>query len=211
MAKKPKFYVVWRGRQTGVFTTWAACQAQIQGYRGAEYKSFSSRALAEEAFSGHYDDYVGSGSSQPKKKDKPLVSSSEMITPSLSVDAACSGNPGIMEFRGVDTETKEQIFHFGPYQSATNNIGEFLAIVHALRLLKEQGSTLPIYTDSKTAMAWVRNHHAKTTLEPNQHNQVVFEMIEDAVDWLNQNTYDNQIIKWPTESWGEIPADFGRK
>jgi ribonuclease HI len=136
---------------------------------------------------------------------------SNIIHRSLSVDAACSGNPGLMEYRGVYTDTREEIFRVGSFPNATNNIGEFLALVHGLALLKQQNSDLPIYSDSVTAMAWVRNKKCKTTLKAGKINQALFDLIERAEKWLRNNTYTNQIIKWDTQHWGEIPADFGRK
>ena len=135
-----------------------------------------------------------------------------IIKESIAVDAACSGNPGNMEYRGVYTKTKEQIFHQGPFPQGTNNIGEFLALVHGLAFLKKEGRDItPIYSDSRTAIAWVRNKKVKTELERTPRNEQIFELIERALKWLNSNTYKNPIIKWETEDWGEIPADFGRK
>jgi ribonuclease HI len=94
----------------------------------------------------------------------------------------------------------------------TNNIGEFLAIVHALALYKQKGlTTRPIYTDSVTAMGWVKKKKANTKLEQNAKTAKLYELIQRAETWLQQNTYSNPIIKWETEDWGEIPADFGRK
>ncbi|KAA6303564.1 MAG: Ribonuclease H [Candidatus Ordinivivax streblomastigis] len=136
---------------------------------------------------------------------------SNKILNSLSVDAACSGNPGIMEYRGVFTATGEEIFHQGPFQQGTNNIGEFLALVHGLALLKKQNSTIPVYSDSVSAMAWVRNKKAKTTLEHCEANKILFELLARAENWLKTNTCLNPILKWETREWGEIPADFGRK
>ncbi|GHU72832.1 hypothetical protein FACS189413_16480 [Bacteroidia bacterium] len=136
---------------------------------------------------------------------------SNPILNSLSVDAACSGNPGIMEYRGVFTATKQEIFRMGPFKEGTNNIGEFLALVHGIALLKQQNSTIPVYSDSVSAMAWVRNKKAKTTLTPCAENQVLFDLIARAEKWLRSNTYSNAVLKWETRVWGEIPADFGRK
>lgn len=134
-----------------------------------------------------------------------------IIKESLSVDAACSGNPGRMEYRGVDTGTGRVIFHVGPFEQATNNIGEFLALVHALALLKKQNLNLPVYSDSVTARAWVRNKKCKTTLERSPANRPVFELVERAEIWLQNNTCSNPVLIWDTKNWGEIPADFGRK
>lgn len=133
------------------------------------------------------------------------------INNSIAVDAACSGNPGKMEYRGVYLRTGKEIFHFGPVWG-TNNIGEFLAIVHGLALLKQKGlHDMPIYSDSVNAQLWVRNKKCKTTLERNEKTEELYKMIERAEAWLHNNTWQNQIIKWPTDEWGEIPADFGRK
>ena len=66
------------------------------------------------------------------------ISRDLIIKESIAVDAACSGNPGNMEYRGVYTKTKEQIFHQGPFPQGTNNIGEFLALVHGLAFFKKR-------------------------------------------------------------------------
>ena len=130
---------------------------------------------------------------------------------SISVDAASSGNPGKMEYRGVDTKTKKQLFIQGPFEEGTNNIGEFLALVHGLALLKKNKSDRILYTDSRTAMSWVKKKKCNTKLERNKKNEALFELIERAVNWLKENTYATTIVKWETKAWGEIPADFGRK
>jgi ribonuclease HI len=134
-----------------------------------------------------------------------------VILPSLSVDAACSGNPGIMEYRGVDTATGQEIFRQGPFQNGTNNIGEFLALVHALALLKKEGSNAAIYSDSFTARTWVLKRKVKTTLERDSRNDYIFQLLERAISWIQANSWKNQILVWDTKKWGEIPADFGRK
>ncbi|MEM6724723.1 MAG: RNase H family protein, partial [Bacteroidota bacterium] len=138
-------------------------------------------------------------------------SAGRQIKHSLSVDAACSGNPGLMEYRGVDTKTGEEIFRMGPFQHGTNNVGEFLALVHGLALLKKQGLSMPIYSDSKIAMGWVAKKKCKTKLDRITVNEKLFQLIERAENWLKANTYNTTILKWDTKNWGEIPADFGRK
>ena len=211
MAKTKKYYVIWQGHETGIFSDWATCQKHIKNYPGAKYKSFPTKQQAEEAWHSNFYDYIGKKTAA-KKTPPPLDKIPEIIAESWSVDAACSGNPGLMEYRGVDTRTGTEIFKQGPYKNGTNNIGEFLAIVHALALLKRKGdSTTPIYTDSKTAMAWIRNKKAKTLLKKSPANALLFDLIQRAEDWLKSNDFANPIIKWKTESWGEIPADFGRK
>ena len=128
-----------------------------------------------------------------------------------AVDAACSGNPGPMEYQCIDLATGQRIFHFGPTMG-TNNIGEFLAIVHALALMEKQGITNKvIYSDSYNAILWVNKKKCKTTLEHNNKTTELHNIIARAEQWLRTHNVTTPIIKWETKEWGEIPADFGRK
>jgi len=211
MAKKQKYYVVWSGSETGIFSTWDECKLSIHGVKGAQYKSFKTLELAQKAFSEDYEDHKGSTASKSELTESQINSKGEPNLMSISVDAACSGNPGLMEYQGVETETKDVIFKMGPYKQSTNNVGEFLALVHAASYMKKIGDIRPIYTDSRTAMSWVRNKKVKTTLERNATNEDSFKLVDRALNWLQNNQISNQIIKWETKVWGEIPADFGRK
>lgn len=210
--KKKKYYTVWKGHKTGVFETWNACKTQIKDFQGAQYKSFPTLDAAQKALEGNYFDFIGkdktfkSGLSKLELKKIGLPNYN-----SISVDAASSGNPGIMEYRGVDTKTKKQLFIQGPFEQGTNNIGEFLALVHGLALLKKHDSKLILYTDSRTAMSWVKKKTCNTKLKRSEKNKALFEMVDRAVLWLKENNYTTTIVKWETKAWGEIPADFGRK
>ena len=208
MAKK-KFYVVWKGHKTGIFTTWDECSAQVSGYSGAAYKSFESRAVAEKAFHSRYEEYEGKPASNANPR-RP-IDVGPPIQDSYAVDASCLGNPGALEYRCVHVTTGEEIFHQGPFEYGTNNVGEFLAIVHALAFFKKKGITLPIYSDSRNAITWLKGKKCKTNLEKTEKNSALFALIERAEAWLANNEYPNQIYKWATDVWGEIPADYGRK
>ena len=210
MAKKKKYYVVWFGNPTGIFTSWDACKKAISGVSGAQYMSFETKEEAEVAYSKEYSDYKGRTSKKTLTK-AALNLIGEPNLYSISVDAASSGNPGLMEYRGVDTQTGRQLFHQGPFQQGTNNVGEFLAIVHGLAFLKNKKSDRILYTDSKIAMGWVKQKKCRTKLQPTTKNQILFELISRAEKWLQSNTYTTKIVKWETQAWGEIPADFGRK
>jgi ribonuclease HI len=206
MATKKKWYVVWKGLEPGIYDTWAECKKQVDGFENALYKSFESSEAAKEAFHAGPWQYL-----KVNRNKLRTFSVGEAIRQSLSVDAACSGNPGLMEYRGVHTATGEEIFHIGPLEQGTNNIGEFLAIVHALALLKKGGSSLPIYSDSTNAIAWVKKKKCNTSLKPSEANKVIFDLIKRAENWLQNNTDMPPVLKWETKAWGEIPADFGRK
>ena len=227
---KQRYYVVWNGVRDGVYTSWDECQKAVYGFSGAKFKAFKTMGEAEEAFRIGYEAYAERAGEEAKKaatheaeatngkamaaascNAKPLTLPAAAINESIAVDAACSGNPGKMEYRGVYLRTGKEIFHYGPVYG-TNNIGEFLAIVHGLALLKQKGLTnMPIYSDSVNAQLWVRKKQCKTTLKRDERTEALHQMIERAEKWLRENEYSNPIIKWPTEEWGEIPADFGRK
>jgi ribonuclease HI len=211
MAKKQKYYVVWDGHRPGIYNSWKECQLHIKGYPAAKYKSFDSKETATEAFNGNYWEYAGKKKVAPAVDQNLLAKVGQPVKNSLSVDAACSGNPGTMEYRGVYTHNAKEIFRKGPFKKSTNNIGEFLALVHILALAKQNGDSRPIYSDSRTAMSWVRKKTVKTTLKPTAVNKDSFELIDRALSWLKNNSFPNKILKWETKAWGEIPADFGRK
>ena len=213
MAKK-KYYVVWMGHQPGVYTDWNSAKQQIDGYKGAKYKGFPDRAQAEAAFRGGFSGYLKKGMAATNKQSSRganVPTTDTIIGTSISVDAACSGNPGKMEYQGVTTSGAKRLFHRA-FPLGTNNIGEFLALVHALAFLQKQSQPdLPIYTDSKIAMGWIRKGKCKTTLPRNAKTAELYEFIDRAEGWLKNNRITNPIYKWKTEVWGEIPADFGRK
>ena len=209
--KKPKYYVVWKGHNPGIYNNWKDCQEQIKDFRGAEYISFESESLAKKAFKGKYKDYIRSKTKVKALSRKQIARMGKPNLKAIAVDAAVGGNPGKLEYRGVDLETGKQIFKQGPFDDGTNNIGEFLAIVHGLAWLKQRHSDKILYTDSRTAQSWVRKKHCNTSLSPTETNAKLFDLIERAETWLNSNNYSTRIVKWETKAWGEIPADFGRK
>ena len=199
MGKKQKYYVVWKGVNPGIYTSWTDCQLQIKGYDGALYKSFETQEEAEHAFASPAHHYIGNNKSENKsQKSQALPENFDM-------------NCVAVEYRGVYLLTGQAIFHFGPVYG-TNNIGEFLAIVHALALMKQKGICMTIYSDSRNALAWVKQKKCKTKLERTPKTEELFQMIERAENWLKTHTYsDIPLLKWETEDWGEVPADFGRK
>jgi len=205
---KQKYYVVWKGRKTGIFTSWVECERQVKGFVGAEYKAFGTLKEAESAFQSRYEAYKGKSSSLGKWKE----SSVKPIFSSICVDAACSGSPGKMEYRGVFLESGREFFHIGPYPDGTNNVGEFLAIVHALTWLLKHEKEMPVYSDSENAISWVYTGECRTQLKHTPRNAPIFVLIRSAENWLAENELrDDAVLKWDTDLWGENPADFGRK
>lgn len=213
MVTKKKYYVVWVGRICGVFEDWNSCKDQVFGFDGAKYKAFESQMEANKAFKDGYINYYKKNPPVGNSKSFQFLSSADTqpILNSLSVDAACNMSTGQMEYQGVHSGTGELWFSQGPFQGASNNIGEFLALVHGLALLKQKNISIPIYSDSITAIAWVRHKKHKSIVLPTEQNELIFDMLIRAEFWLQNNSFSTQIIKWNTKCWGEIPADFGRK
>lgn len=206
MAKK--HYVVWKGHTPGIYADWATAKAQIDNFKGARYKGFTSREEAEAAYA-----------QGPKPLPAYLTHHAEVEKPTtdspllnaIAVDAACSGNPGVMEYRGISLWDNKQVF-IHKHELGTNNIGEFLAIVEALARLKRAGSDdVTVYSDSTIAINWVKAKKCRTKLELTPRTAELLNIVQRAEKWLHDNDYSNPIVKWPTSDWGEIPADFGRK
>lgn len=209
-----KYYVVWSGLAPGIYDSWEEARLQVEGVAGARYKAFKSIEEATAAFRGSYEDQA---SLLISMANRPAFTANysafpEIRTDAIAVDGACSGVPGPMEYRGVEVATGRQLFRVGPIAGGTNNIAEYLALVHALALLDNNGDrSTPIYSDSRTALSWLRNRRSKTTLAPNADNATVFHLLERANRWVATHAICNPVLKWETDCWGEIPADFGRK
>ena len=225
MAKKQKYYVVWQGKQPGIYSDWDECKAQVQGVQGAQYKGFDTLAEAEAAIKLPYSSVVssntGAASAHANTASALFIDENGMtairpdavnppVLDALAVDAACSGNPGVMEYQGIYIPTRTQVFHYRA-ERGTNNIGEFLAIVHGLSYLKKHRLNLIIYSDSVNAISWVRQKVCKSKLPEDASTAELWDYVHRAENWLRTNTYTTEIRKWDTDNWGEIPADFGRK
>ena len=207
---KNKYYVVWQGRLPGIYTDWDTCSKQVKGFQGAQFKGYPTREEAEAAFRQPYAQAIA----HEDVIERACIANARVKPEmnSLSVDAACSGVPGPVEYRGVWTATGEEVFRQRPFPDGTNNIGEFLGIIHALALMQQRGITNKvIYSDSYNAILWVQKKKCKTKLERNAKTEALFQVIERAERWLQSHEVNIQIIKWETSKWGEIPADFGRK
>ena len=202
MQKDTKYYVVWQGRIPGIYTNWNDCLSQVKGVSNARYKLFSSYTIAQKAYKSSYTDYYCKGTSKKH---------SNRISYGIAVDGAYSHKNKKAEYQGIDLKINKRLFHGGPYTKGTNNLVEFLALVHALQYCHHRQIRLPIYSDSKTAMSWVRDKKIRSVCCRCQENKNLFEHIDQALNWLKNNSYNIPIFKWDTSSWGENPADFGRK
>lgn len=218
MAKR-KFYVVWEGRVPGIYDDWAECLDQIDKYPGARYKAFDSQTAATIAFRGDPDDQISiiqaiadHSAETIREKSASILNIPEINHNAIAVDGAAAGNPGPIEYRGVDLASGSEIFHVGPLEDGTNNVAEYLAIIHALAYLYNKNDfTTPIYSDSRTARSWVRRRGNRSSLQPTPRNAKVLELLARADLWIQTHSTQNPVLCWNTSDWGEIPADFGRK
>ena len=192
---KKKYYVVWNGRRNGIFGTWADCLHSINGFPGARYKSFKCRERAEAEFSG--------------RLLLPPESADEL---SIAVDGACSGSVG--EFRGVMLPCKIEIFREGPFEGATNNLMEYVAVIEGLRWMERRGIRHPVYSDSRVAISWVTDGGHKM-VTPDGGASEISKRVTGATAWLGSCVDKVGLVacirKWDTSRYGEIPADFNRK
>lgn len=227
MSYDKRYYAVFAGRQPGVYDDFNDAMEQVDGFEGAVFKSYDSPQEAAEAFrrfeSRSDSRQIGAllmnaseHQTAARKPDRIETKTDYFAFPEIdlngwAVDASCMGNPGVMEYRGVELMTGKELFRVGPFKKGTNNIGEFLAIVHALALMAQRGEKHTVYSDSVSGMAWVRNRKVKTQLKRDATTEPVFQMMERALVWLNTHHYDVPIRKWDTDRWGEVPADFDRK
>jgi len=206
--KKTMYYVVWQGNIPGIYTDWNDAKKQIEGAHRPRYKAFGSKQLAEQAYKDGPEKYEGKDFKKTRDiSPKELEKYGTPDPMTISVDAACN-NKGDMEYRGVITDSGTEIFRVGPYKNGSNNVGEFLALIHGLAYLKKNKSDIPIYSDSKIAMNWVKYKKAKSKAVTSKE---LLDLCARGEAWLHNNTYKNPILKWQTKFWGEIPADFGRK
>lgn len=133
-------------------------------------------------------------------------------TEGLCVDAAWNAEERLMEYQGVWLDNGSEVFRVEPISTGSNNIGEFLAIVQGLQLLKQNEIDCPVYSDSQTAISWLKSLRINSKSAREQKiSPRVYQRITRAVLWLTRQTNLNPVLKWNTEDWGEIPADYGRK
>ena len=205
--ERKRFYVVWKGRKTGIFSSWEAARKQVAGFPNARYKGFARREEAERAWKAGYGAHAG----KPASLGRWRTAQRKPLLPSVAVDAAASNAHGPMRYRGVLVESEEEIFRQGPFTVGTVNIGEFLAIVHALAWLHQHNLDWPVYSDSRVARGWVEKGHCRTRLPRTVESEALFDLIARAEAWLAEHPDHPPVLKWDTRQWGEIPADFNRK
>ena len=166
-----KYYVVWHGREPGIFTDWSGCKAQVDGFAGARYKSFKTKAEAEAAFQGGKNGSPSknsSGSTQTKKRSNgqsvKTYTAKEVealsIETKIYTDGGCEPNPGNAG-SGLALYRNNQIeeLWYGLYNPhGTNNTAELNALHQALIMAQKEldlGRSVAIFCDSKYSIQCV--------------------------------------------------------
>jgi ribonuclease HI len=209
--KKPTRYVVWIGKKPGVYTSRDGCRQQVDKFPGARYQGFDSQQLAIHAFDLGYDwfqAYKGQNNTHMRRPTECLGQ--------IAVDAACSGNPGILEYQwvviGQESGQIFPLFAGGPYPLGTVNLWEFIALVEAVKYVQTAWSLQIVYTDSRTALSRYQSRQVKTMLIHNETTLHLYLKVDQCVRRLQWAYQGNVVVrKWNTALRGECPADFGRK
>jgi len=212
-----KYYVVRNGKKKWIFDSWDETKVIVEWFQNAKYKSFDDYDIAKKSFDMWYDVFFGQRDKKVKKDKKEIIKNKKILTPSICVDASCMGNPGNLQYQIVDTGNLCNIYKSPIFEHWTQNIWEYMAIVHWMMILSENDFYKKykiIYSDSNTAISWIVNKKPKTSLIRDIYNIKLKNQFEKTNKWLLENTEkikNIQVIKRETKYRWEILADFGRK
>ncbi|WP_057831869.1 ribonuclease H family protein [Colwellia sp. TT2012] len=186
-----KFYVIWKGAKTGIFTTWPEVQQHTAGRSDAQYMGFESKSAAEQAFAATYTKALmqrslnnkGTASTAPNSSRKASSSKgtstkTATISPNgpsdveIYCDGACSPNPGKSGTGiAVYEQGKVTSLYYGLYEkNGTNNTAELNGLLSSFQLAqhfidKDKEQSICILSDSKYSIdcitKWAKGWQAK--------------------------------------------------
>lgn len=223
------YYGVWQGRNIGIYSSWNECKLQVDGYKGAKYKKLNAQN-EQEAKNEFFEAMKNFQKKELNNKEqtkivtqvtqlekKATIVQKALDYPDgdyLTVDGAAQGQENC-EYQAVFSSSKKLAFKSKVFKGGTNNIGEFLGLVEAIKYILNNKITPIVYSDSVTAIAWIKYKKAKTTArDTGKITDELEKLLQEAENFLVYNTEDIEKIsirKWNTKDWGEIPADYGRK
>src|SRR5512143_2922173 len=149
-----KSYAVRRGRQTGIYETWAACAAQVTGYAGAQFKSLATRAEAQAYLTGARQARTPAPRSTTPTRPRtarpgaPTPAPREEPQTVIYTDGGCFVNPGPGGYGALVVEGGHRREVSGGYRQTTNNRMELMACIAGLRVLAHGGPAM-LVTDSR--------------------------------------------------------------
>lgn len=180
-----KFYVVWKGAKTGIFTSWPEVQQHTVGRSDAQYMGFESKQAAEEAFASTYTKALmqrslkngGAKKSSATKTKAKTTQETVLADFEIYCDGACSPNPGksgtgLAVYELADNKLNLTALYYGLYQEmGTNNTAELNGLLSAFKLTQHilnSASTpkkIKILSDSKYSIdcitKWAKGWQAK--------------------------------------------------
>jgi ribonuclease HI len=196
---KQKFYTVWVGRNTGVFDTWEQCKAQIHEFPKAKYKSFGTKNLAEEAFANAAE-YINEANQNETESPEPIAESICVHSYAISQN--------IIGYAGYHTSAGDNYFKFENIETNHIHLADFVGLVHALAYCKEKSLALPIYSNSQNAINAIETINInRLQINPNTISQQAQNLINRAIQFLQNNTYINPILAWQTKNWGVMQSN----
>lgn len=135
----------------------------------------------------------------------------------LCSDASYLSNTKLLEFRVVNIETGQELYRNSFADTLhTTNIGEFFGLVRGIKIHIDSNLALdyPIFSDSQVAIGWVNGLYVNSKNLRKPENRLFFPFVEKGLEYLRKITKAKKmppVLKWRTDIWGEIPADFDRK
>lgn len=233
-----KFYVVWAGRQTGVFTDWPTTHRQVDRFAGARYKSFATRAEAEQAFAGGAPrSAIVRRAANKASGQAPVQADSSPFDLQIYCDGACDPNPGRAgSGLAVYRNGKLAQLWYGLYNPAgTNNTAELNALHRALVMAEAAiassftvqilcDSTYAINCISKWAAGWEKKGWRKAggeikNLEIIQTAHAVYSRIHSKLHLTHVsahvgtqgNELADRMAMFAVESGNEALSEYGGK
>jgi ribonuclease HI len=140
---KQKLYAVRKGRVPGIYSSWEKCSQQVTGFPGAVYKSFESRAAAEQFLRGTAPVRLRAARpSIPANPDESQQAASSeqtsadiLTTVAIYTDGGCLVNPGPGGYGVVLKIGRRRSERSGGFRRTTNNRMELTACIAGLHAL----------------------------------------------------------------------------
>jgi len=197
------YYVVWQGHAPGIYQKWPDCRKQIENYPEPRYKKFESLDEANHAYRKGIEHYR-KRKSGPQKMSRRAP---KFRRDSLLVHTKVQGES--MQINATYLKNNQKIF-FVDFQRGNPEIGQFLATVKALKLLRKRSPTMPVYVPSLKVLNAINHKFLYDPYLGQRHihdpwHEKLRECMFAAINWLKRNDYQNPVLHWNSTYWGEPP------
>ena len=181
-------YVVFVGREPGIYSNLSDCLEQLRGFKDRKYLSYTSLAEAEEALKRYNQGtlYIGDNISDTLKQD---------INSGIYISCTYDAQTEQWAAYGKDIESGMELLSIDAMPFATKNLTEFLAVVAVLRYCKNRGKLDNVYVDNIKILNWIHNKKAEYFIQKNQKNKELYTAILAAEKWLSDNANYNNVTR----------------